>query len=279
MLTKKEIIIAITALTLGALFFGELKFFGNETNESEKNFLALLDPWTSADLIPGATATNPTPATPTDTTSPTLVITSPTDNTQISTDKITVQLKASDNSGWVELVVQNLDAKGKARQTYTAQDQQVSNFVLYPGLNTILALARDKAGNVSTDFVLVERSGATTPTPAQPIPRPATPIAESTAEQRGRYRDGVYEGTGYYVLGDNKYPLTVQLTVQQGYIRRLIYLAFPKSDLVTSESFLDSMRDQLLETQDPSRVNTISGATGTSDAFLNATREALKQAK
>ena len=134
----------------------------------------------------------------------------------------------------------------------------------------------------------------TTPPPAEPpptIPEPITPPVEPPpapppvepppapppVEERGRYRDGTYEGTGYYAFGTDKYPLTIQINVEQGYIRRLAYLAFPTSDLVKDESFLNPMRDQLLDRQD-ANIDTISGATGTSDAFLTAIRDALSKA-
>lgn len=248
--------------------------------ENNKSPIVAIDPWQGADVQVESAA-------PTDTVKPQIQITNPTDDAKLIDNSVLVQLAANDDSGWVEVVVQNLDAAGQARETYAMKkDGSVPNFKLHAGWNTILALARDKAGNVSTHFILVEQAEKTSelaPTPRTdsestsapaPIPEP-----EPVAEPRGRYRDGTYTGTGYYGWGENKFPLTVQITVEQGYLRRLDYLEFPTSDLVTGETFLDPMKNQLLQNQEIEKVNTISGATGTSNAFLTAVNAALASAK
>ena len=143
MLTPKEIAVATVALILGGTIFWA---------SSGSN----LDPWTGADRELAAIV-DPAEVVA-DTTAPVLAIISPADNAQVFLDQVTIELEATDDSGWIELVVQNLNAQGKARDTYTVADNRVADFVLYPGWNTVLTLARDKAGNVSTDFVLVERA-------------------------------------------------------------------------------------------------------------------------
>jgi uncharacterized protein with FMN-binding domain len=260
------------------------------TPTNETTWTNLFDPWQGSDLPNGVQAvTNTTGATtlveaansdiPTDTAKPALTITTPTDGASFDTETTTttVEIAASDDSGWVEVVVQNLDATGKTRETYAVKNGSVPNFQLHTGWNTILALARDKAGNVATHFILVERTIATIST-ALHTPDPATE-SEPAAEVRGLYHDGTYTGTGYYGWGENKFPLTIKITIEQGYLRKLEYLEFPTSDLVKDESFLDPMKNALLAKQDISAVNTISGATGTSNAFLDAVNSALVGAR
>lgn len=286
-MSKKEIIIFVVALILGGLIFGNLKsgeFWededdeGEERTESEWSLLTLIDPWLGSDLNQTAAPASSEPA---DTTKPTLKIISPADGAEFGSEEtaITVKLEASDDSGKVFIALQNLSATGKVRKTYDTANGTVENFELYPGLNTLLALAKDEAGNVATHFVIVSKNSATPPAqpPTTPPPAPAnTPATESAT--RGDYRDGRYEGTGYYAFGEDKYPLTVRLTVVNGRIEELEYLAFPKSDLVKDESFLNPMKSAVLAGQ-TAEVDTISGATGTSEAFLTAVREAVGKAK
>jgi len=132
------------------------------------------------------------------------------------------------------------------------------------------------------------RVAAVAPTPVPPLPRPRpTPppsLAVETAttsnvaaDTSGGYRDGTYTGTS-----ENAYygRVQVQVTVTAHQIASVKVLDFPQ-DRRTSR-YINSQALPLLKQEviaaDSANVDTISGATLTSEAYIRSLNNALSQA-
>ena len=126
-----------------------------------------------------------------------------------------------------------------------------------------------------------------TPTPSssvsQPItvqPQPtATPIAPTiTPQSQGLYKDGTYTGS----VADAFYgPLQVQVTISGGKVSNIQFLQSPndRSESIQINEQADPMLSQEAIQAQSAQVNIVSGATQTSQAFVQSVQSALSQAK
>ncbi|MBR5753144.1 MAG: FMN-binding protein [Clostridia bacterium] len=106
------------------------------------------------------------------------------------------------------------------------------------------------------------------------VPRETTTAQETTTEAaRGPYKDGTYEGQGEGFRG----PLTVRVTVEQGYIADVTVLSHAYEDRGYYER-AETLIPSIIATQSTDGVDTVSGATYTSYGILSAVDDALSEA-
>lgn len=115
-----------------------------------------------------------------------------------------------------------------------------------------------------------------TPTPApagSPLPQPA-PVAEAP---KGRYKDGTYTGS----VADAYYGnVQVRVTISNGLISDVAFLQYPNDrgeSRQISQVSLPRLRSEAIAAQSV-HVDGVSGATQTSDAFIQSLQDALSQA-
>lgn len=112
----------------------------------------------------GSASGNPPPSNPTDTTGPTVSITSPSASGSYSTTAATVALagSASDDVGVASVSWRNA-ANGATGNASGTSSWSIANIALVLGVNTITVTARDAAGNTSSSTLAVsyDPSGAT----------------------------------------------------------------------------------------------------------------------
>jgi uncharacterized protein with FMN-binding domain len=114
------------------------------------------------------------------------------------------------------------------------------------------------------------------PTPFNPVSTTApTPAPVSTPT--GRYKDGTYTGSVADAFYGN---VQVQVTISGGNITDVQFLQYP-SDRSTSR-FINSQATPLLTQEaiqaQSAQVDGVSGATATSEAFIQSLQSALQQA-
>jgi uncharacterized protein with FMN-binding domain len=116
----------------------------------------------------------------------------------------------------------------------------------------------------------LEPTPSLTPTPtlaATPTPSPQpTPIV-----QNQKYKDGIYTGSGTNRFG----TVEVTVTIEKGEIASV--------DITSSrtrypQKYIDPLPAEVVDAQDYN-VDTVSGATRSSEDFINAVKEALMQAE
>jgi uncharacterized protein with FMN-binding domain len=95
---------------------------------------------------------------------------------------------------------------------------------------------------------------------------------DAAAVLRGKYDDGVYTGTAPGYGG----PITMRVTIVNGYISTLEVVSADYEDAPYYNAAIDLLND-VMATQDPT-VDTVAGATVTSDGIINAMKEALSGA-
>ena len=136
---------------------------------------------------------------------------------------------------------------------------------------------------------------ATTPTvtPVPPTPTPSsvgsqpsidetqptiTPAPTATPQPQGQYKDGSYTGS----VADAFYgPLQVQVTVSGGKISNVQFLQAPndRSESIEINQQAEPTLSQEVIQQQSAQVDVVSGATQTSQAFVQSLQAALSQAK
>ncbi len=105
----------------------------------------------------------------------------------------------------------------------------------------------------------------------QPVASQLGPTSTFTqAATSSNYRDGVYVATGASIFGD----VTVAVKIQQHKIANVQITATTTS---YSESWIDGLPAQALARQG-ANVDTVSGASYSSQAFRDAVQQALQQA-
>ncbi len=99
-----------------------------------------------------------------------------------------------------------------------------------------------------------------------------TPSGDMTAPERAApYRDGTYSATGTSPFGD----VTVAVTVQR---RRITAVTITQCTTYFSRDWIAGLPAQTLARQSAA-VDLVSGATGSTAAFHDAVRDALRQAR
>ena len=128
----------------------------------------------------------------------------------------------------------------------------------------------------STPSSTVHASATATPSPT---PKPtATPTPVPTATPAGKYKNGTYTGS----VADAYYGnVQVQTTIQGGKIVSVTFLQYP-NDRSTSVRIntqaMPYLQQEAIQAQS-ANVNGVSGASDTSQAFIQSLSYALNQAK
>lgn len=108
------------------------------------------------------------------------------------------------------------------------------------------------------------------PTPSQATPsRSGAPTSASAPASSG-YRDGTYAGTGWGLHG----PISVAVTVAGG---RIASTQITSCGTRYPCSYVAPLAGEVIASQSV-RVDMVSGATASSEAFLNAVAQALGRA-
>jgi len=215
--------------------------YGNEENDDDYHVPAVAQDL--ANCVTGASGTIDCAAQ--DVTPPTISIQSPKDGEHMPFDQDTMQVKATAKD----------DTDPQPTITGTGNKE------LKSGVNTISVTARDASGNTWTETVTVIRDAENAV--------PATPTST--------WKDGTYSGIGYYVFGSNSAEIKVRIAIKNNKITTISFVSFPTSPAVAASDF-DSTFSTILSTQKPI-VNTVTGASGTSDAVQHAIDAALSQSK
>jgi hypothetical protein len=157
-----------------------------------------VDPFTDADIL-GAAGIGPAPPPPADTTAPSVSITNPANGAQIPTGSITVSAMASDAVGvqGVRFYANGTWLRDDTSAPYTA------TWVAVAGGATLLAEARDAAGNTATSTVVVSVAGDTTaPTVAITSPANGGQVTAGSITVSATASDAVgVQGVRFYANG------------------------------------------------------------------------------
>lgn len=93
------------------------------------------------------------------------------------------------------------------------------------------------------------------------------------AGEDGLYNDGTYTGTGQGFGGD----IEVEVVVEGGNISEMNVTDHQETDGISDPAF-EGIKEQLLEKQSVEGIDTVSGATSTSDGLIEAITDALSSA-
>ena len=126
-----------------------------------------------------------------------------------------------------------------------------------------------------------------TPTPTSAVSQPSTAQSQPTAtpvpptatlQPQGQYKDGSYTGS----TADAFYgPLQVKVTVSGGKITDVQFLQYPNDQsesVMISQQATPQLAQEAIQAQS-AQVDAVSGATQTSQAFVESMKSALAQAK
>lgn len=113
------------------------------------------------------------------------------------------------------------------------------------------------------------------PVAIPPTPPATLPPAQTT--QKGKYKDGAYVGPS----ADAYYgPLQVQAIISGGKLTDVVFLKYPndrQNSTRINQQAMNRLKQEAIRAQS-AKVNTVSGATDSSDAFRVSLGAALKQA-
>jgi uncharacterized protein with FMN-binding domain len=126
-------------------------------------------------------------------------------------------------------------------------------------------------------------SGAPLATTSSPPPNPTTASASGSAsvpasKPSGQYKDGTYTGGSANAYYGN---VKVQAVVQGGKLTNVTFLDYPQSHQVSvyiNSQAMPYLTQEAIQAQS-ANVNIVSGATFTSEAFIQSLASALGQAK
>ena len=127
----------------------------------------------------GTTTPDPKPDTSSDTISPTVSITTPSDGDVVTSNKIKISGKASDNVG-IDVVKVKIGSLGTYYEASGTTSWTI-DATLAEGRNTIHARAHDAAGNTERDFIVVSYVPPTTPD-EPPVDDTTPPADDKLAE-------------------------------------------------------------------------------------------------
>lgn len=123
----------------------------------------------------------------------------------------------------------------------------------------------------TTPTVIPTPKPTSTPRPT-PTPRPTSAPGEEP--QESPYKDGIYEASAVGYNGN----MTIAVTVSNGMITQIDVKKY-----VDDEEFFwyayDGVSEQILSSQSAEGIDTVSGATYSSNGIINAVAKALQQAK
>ena len=113
---------------------------------------------------------------------------------------------------------------------------------------------------------------STQKTPNVPTPDISTSPTPSPVAAQGQYRDGIYNGQGSNRIGG----VEVALTVQQG---KITSCEITNCWTHYSVSAIDPVLPREVVARQSGKVDVVSGATKSTDAFRSAVQQALNQAQ
>ncbi|GAB6086624.1 FMN-binding protein [Alkaliphilus crotonatoxidans] len=90
----------------------------------------------------------------------------------------------------------------------------------------------------------------------------------------GAFTDGTYKGTGEGYNG----PIEIELVVENGKISDMNVLSHEETEGISDSAF-EGIKEQLLEKQSAEGLDTVSGATGTSNGLIEAINAAMPEAQ
>ncbi len=105
----------------------------------------------------------------------------------------------------------------------------------------------------------------------------ANNTAASGSGSTGKYKDGVYTGSSSYVYFGN---VQVAVTIAKGKISNVKFLQFPNTHATSvyiNQQAMPYLKQEAIQAQ-TSKVQIISGATFTSEGFIQSLQNALKKA-
>jgi uncharacterized protein with FMN-binding domain len=137
------------------------------------------------------------------------------------------------------------------------------------------ATATTLAGSTSTPTRQPAQSVTNVPSPT---PTPAPTIAPTPTTQTGQFKDGTYTGS----VADAQWGyIQVSATISQGKITDVQFLQYPsdRSRSVRINQYADpELRSEAIRAQS-AEVDIITGATDSSEAFMQSLSDALAQAQ
>jgi uncharacterized protein with FMN-binding domain len=135
------------------------------------------------------------------------------------------------------------------------------------------------APSATADTVALAPTAAPTlPTLPTPAPATAAPPTATPAPVLGQYKDGDYTGTevdAYYGM------VQVQATIKQGKLADVQFLEYPndrRTSIRINTIAMPDLQQEAIQAQS-AQVDTITGATLTSEAFVQSLQVALNSAK
>lgn len=147
-------------------------------------------------------------------------------------------------------------------------------------LITIVSVLVVKLKTSSNKPVSVNRtnisSNSPTSTPST-TSNSSTPSSTNTTVTASAYKDGVFSGSVNSAYYGN---VQVQVTVQQGKITNVKYLQYPTEDstsIYIAKGILPYLKKEVIKAQS-ANINMFTGATFTSQAFIQSLKSALNKA-
>lgn len=128
-----------------------------------------------------------------DKTPPVLNVTWPKDNSQVAGDDFTLDAQVDDNNATVKTTIENAQGKVEARDAIVERSGRVwvKNLPLSPGLNKVMIVATDAAGNSSTNHLAVRRSSVSVtiaPLAGDQLNKPLVDVHGTVSNQRCRVK-------------------------------------------------------------------------------------------
>lgn len=159
----------------------------------------------------------------------------------------------------------------------------VSQYIGGPTVSAATPVATNVLPTQNVPSVAVAPAPSTAPDPTPkptpvPTPQPITPPPPPPVKPKGQYADGTYTGNtadAYYGY------IQVQAIIQDGKLADVKFLQYP-NDRRTSQHINDQampyLKSEAIQAQS-AHVSGVSGATDTSQAFVESLGNALAQAK
>ncbi len=137
------------------------------------------------------------------------------------------------------------------------------------------AISRNAPANAPTQTAPIP---PTAPSAAQAAPAPTLAPSAPTAKAQGLYKDGTYTGP----QTDTFYgPVQVQAVVQNGKLARVQFLQYPndrRTSVRINQTVMPWLQSEAIQAQN-ANVDVVTGATLTSEAFIQSLQAALGSAR
>ncbi len=165
-------------------------------------------------------------------------------------------------------------------QKFGRHDDNAGNVTMPSSLsaNTLSQTDSSASDTNSLNSSLAGSSPAPTPSPTQSTPKPKTAPAPVATKPKGQYNDGTYTGPVTDAFYGN---VQVRVTISGGKITDVTFLQYP-NDRSTSREINSQatpwLSQEAIQAQS-ANVDIVSGATDTSNAFIQSLSAALTQAK